>query len=206
MIGAGPETYLPRTRVRVLEDSLVGGIRHLRLVIRSDLKGEMVGVFLPHGEAVITGLEGIPLGQAIGPVPVQRLSHWGEPEAETVTFGLQTPENLVFLELQILEHHLRPWEILGEGFFGRDKTLIPNPQVGSDRIVQRTWVVVPLGEEGCVLLGSSRRRRTGGRPRGLFFYPARDSGATLRCRLPTKSESRVPLESHRIGGFRHFCL
>ena len=146
VIGAGPETYLPRVRLQVLEDSLVSGLRHLRLVIRSDLNGEMVGVFLPGGEAVISGVGGIPVGPAPDSAPVRSLRHWGEPEGETVTFGIQTPAHLGFLELQLLEHHLRPWEILGEGFFGRDETLIPNPQVGSDRIIQRTWVVVPLVE------------------------------------------------------------
>jgi hypothetical protein len=46
--------------------------------------------------------------------------------------------------LVILEHHLRPREVLGSYFFQRADSLVANASLGSDRAIQRTRLSVPL--------------------------------------------------------------
>ncbi len=47
------------------------------------------------------------------------------------------------LDLLVIEHHLRPREILGDYFFQRPDSLVANASMGSDRVIQRTRLRVP---------------------------------------------------------------
>jgi len=46
------------------------------------------------------------------------------PETESLTF-------------EVLEHHMRPAEILGEDFYRRVDSVVADASTGSDRIIQR---------------------------------------------------------------------
>ena len=136
--GTGPETHMPLPSLWVLEDTLTTDGRHLRVAIRSHLGAEMVGVNLVDPGAEITRVAGVGWGPDGGSEPVRSLTHWGRPQDSLLTVEIRTDPRSGPMELQILEHHLRPREVLGEDFFRRDESLIANGPAGSDRIVQRT--------------------------------------------------------------------
>jgi hypothetical protein len=138
--GSGPDAELAPPRLRVLHDSVADGLRRLRLAVRSGLQGEMMGVHLPNGGR-LTSLGGSPLGPEAG--PGQSVVHWGMPGPSDLEFDVTVAAGQEPLEILILEHHLRPQEVLGEGFFRRGEALIPDPRTGSDRIIQRTRVTLP---------------------------------------------------------------
>ena len=144
--GTGPETHMAAPRVRVLADRTAGGHRELDLAIESGLSGEMVGVRILDGEGEIATVNRTSWSGGPGAGPVRNLVHWGAPEGGFVSVGIRLYPGETAVHLEILEHHLRPGEILGEGFFRRDESLIPNAPAGSDRIVQRTRVTLAAGE------------------------------------------------------------
>ena len=141
--GTGPETHMPLPSLWVLEDTLTTDGRHLRVAIRSHLGAEMVGVNLVDPGAEITRVAGVGWGPDGGSEPVRSLTHWGRPQDSLLTVEIRTDPRSGPMELQILEHHLRPREVLGEDFFRRDESLIANGPAGSDRIVQRTRARIP---------------------------------------------------------------
>jgi len=140
--GSGPETHVAVPLVRVLADRTVGGQRELDLVVGSGLKGEMIGVRIPEDRGEITSVNGISCGGNPGAGPVRELVHWGDPEGGVLSVGIRLDAGAAGMHLEIVEHHLRPREVLGEGFFRRDESLLPNAPAGSDRIVQRTRITI----------------------------------------------------------------
>jgi len=74
---------------------------------------------------------------------------------------LSVSSNLADLELVLLEHHLRPTEVLGRSFFERPDSMAPNAALGSDRVIQRTRVSVPLRDDPAIASGRSGTGRSG---------------------------------------------
>jgi hypothetical protein len=144
--GTGPETHMALPRVRILADRIAGNDRELDLAIESGLGGEMVGVRILDGEGEIATVNGTSWSGGPGAGPIRNLVHWGKPEWGFVSVGMRLGPGDTPVHLEIIEHHLRPGEILGEGFFRRDESLIPNAPAGSDRIIQRTRVTLATGE------------------------------------------------------------
>ena len=141
VVGTGPETYLARPLVQFGEVTSQGGSDHLRVAIRSEIGAEMVGITVvgEAGELTSIGEE----RWAPGPgTPVREVVHWGTPEDGFLLIGLRVDQGKGPVRLRIMEHHLRPREVLGDDFFLRDASLVPNPHTGSDRIIQRSHVVI----------------------------------------------------------------
>lgn len=138
--GTGAEVQLGLPSIEVVGDRTEGGRRALTLRVRPGLDAEMIGVRIPDGaDGAIVAVSGRSL-DAAGP-PVRTLIHWGRPEDEMITVALTGAEDGIAFDL--LEHHLRPAEILGEGFFQRADSVIADASTGSDRIIQRVRVNVP---------------------------------------------------------------
>jgi hypothetical protein len=145
--GTGPAAEVSPPRVEVLESTVAEGMWRLRVVVAPGLPGEMLGLRLPDEVAGrIVAVDGLALSSPDASLPVRSVRRWGRGTDEHATFQLQidAPPGPMFFDL--VEHHLRPAEILGEPFFERDRTLIPDASTGSDRLVQRTTVRVSRSE------------------------------------------------------------
>ena len=141
IIGTGPDAEVQEPLVTVSEGPWSLRARDIRVTIRSRLGGEMTGIRLPDGvEGEITSLTGTQWRP--GDRPVRALMHWGRPEDDDLTVGIVLYPSTHEPVLQVIEHHLRPKEILGDYFFQRADSIVPTPSVGSDRVIQRTWVSV----------------------------------------------------------------
>ena len=107
----------------------------------------MVGVHIPEGvDAEVVGV-GDTAWRAES-TPVRSLVHWGASEGGPLVVTLSVANELSIVDLLVVEHHLRPDELLGAGYFQRPDSLIPNAALGSDRIVQRTPVRIHIPPEG----------------------------------------------------------
>ncbi len=145
LAGSGPGSELARPRVRVVSDVLEGGRRRLSLSVRSGLGGEMVGIHLPDAvSGRMVAACGWPAAEAPGAEPVRSLAMWGHPDEGDVDFALELDPRAREVEIELLEHHLRPAELLGPDFFRRDDSVVPDASTGSDRVVQRTLVRLSL--------------------------------------------------------------
>lgn len=144
--GTAPDTELAPPSVAVVSSSPAGDRQELVLEVRSGLRGEMIGIVVPDGTpAELTGV-----GSAqwrVGGIPSRQVVHWGVPDGGALRVLLSVERDARRVELLVLEHHLRPTEVLGEDFFERADSIIPNAAAGSDRVIQRTTAVVdvPLG-------------------------------------------------------------
>ncbi len=137
--GSGPGSELALPRVRVLSDVVEAGRRHVRLAVRSGLQGEMVGLHVPDGvPAEVVAACDWQSDATPGHTPARSLAFWGQPESGVVEVALEADADVRTLSVELIEHHLRPTEVLGEDFFRRADSMIPDASTGSDRVVQRT--------------------------------------------------------------------
>jgi hypothetical protein len=143
VIGTAPVSELapPRVRVAAIADDAAG--RRVELAVRSGLAGEMTGIHILEGAlAAIIGV-----GDATwhgGSVPVRSLVHWGAPETPELHVHVVVPSAATDLAVVVLEHNLRPREVIGSYFFQRPDSMVANVATGSDRVIQRTRLRVPL--------------------------------------------------------------
>lgn len=143
VIGTGPDAHLAPPRVDVLGSVLTGARRRVELEIEPGLQGEMTGVYVPDGaDARLVGV-GSSAWES-DDVPIRRVIHWGRPEEERLRFAVDVDATTGDLELGIVEHSLRPREVLGTYFFQRPDSMVANTAAASDRIIQRTLVHVPV--------------------------------------------------------------
>ena len=98
----------------------------------------------------LAGLNGRPLTGGDRPV---RLTHWGTPEGAVLLDFQVGPADTV-LEFAVIEHHLRPGEIVGGNIFARPPELAPNIRMLSDRAMIRTVVSVDLVSGEVTLVGA----------------------------------------------------
>lgn len=142
--GTGAEAQIPLPSVRTLENVVEGRSRRVSLAIRPGLDAELIGLRLVDGVAArLTGVNGRSW-DATGATPVRTLTHWGRPEGGEVTVDLQIDAAATRLAFDLLEHHLRPAEVLGENFFQREDSVVADASTGSDRVIQRVRVELPL--------------------------------------------------------------
>lgn len=139
-----PLAAVPAPEAALLSDTLISGRRRVRLGLRSAVGAEMIRVALPPGVefvgvngAAVGGLETQPFSPA-----VRSLVHWGRP-ASRLEVELEGPAGEPW-ELELLEHHLRPEELLGEDRFQRPPELRPNLFAGSDRAVFLSRLRIPV--------------------------------------------------------------
>jgi hypothetical protein len=141
IVGTGPETYLAKPRVHGRGPTHRDGFHHLQVAIRSEVGAEMVGIRLmgAEGEFTSVGEEGWAPGEGIR---VREVIHWGTPESGFLSVGLRVDEGAGTVRILVVEHHLRPGQVLGDDLFEREASLVPDPHTGSDRIIQRSRVVI----------------------------------------------------------------
>jgi hypothetical protein len=128
-VGAKP----PEVEVWVLEDAAAGGTRHLRLAVRSAVGAELIQFRVPEGGSTrITALNGrvLPLEDATV------VEHWGTPVPAVLLDVEVAPD--AELEMDVVEHLLRPEELVGTGAFQRPPELAPDITWLSDRAMIRT--------------------------------------------------------------------
>jgi len=143
VVGVAPQIEVAPPRARVLEEARIGDRRTLRIAIRSGLGGEMLGLHLPEAASA----EWTSVGGAEWPprsTPVREVVHWGRPEGGELELGMTLDASLSRLEIDVIEHHLRPRELLGDSYFVRPDSIVPDASNGSDRAIQRTRLRLPL--------------------------------------------------------------
>ena len=145
MAGAGPVAEVSAPRVRVVERSFDGRRHEVVLEVHSGLGGVVTGVRLPDDlPASIRAIEDRQLGPASS---VRAVRWWGHTRGTPLRLTLRVAAGAPAAGLDIVEHHLAPRDILGDEFFDRGRKHVPDAGTGSDRIVQRTRVTIPLGSE-----------------------------------------------------------
>jgi hypothetical protein len=142
--GTGPASDVAPARVHVIRSVVEGAWRTLELSVEPGLGGEMLGLHVGEDAgAAIRGVGGAVWNDA-DPSPVLGLMHWGTPEGGTVPVLLRVEADRQHVTLNVVEHHLRPVDVLGDLFFQRADSVAPDASTGSDRVIQRTRVTLPL--------------------------------------------------------------
>ena len=90
----------------------------------------------------------------------ERVEHWGTPE-EGVLLDFEVGPDDSVLEFAVVEHHLRPGELVRSAIFDRPPDLTPNVTMFSDRAMIRTVVSIDL-TNGAVTLGRVAESLGGG--------------------------------------------
>ena len=121
---APPETY-------VIADTIESGVRLVDVRVRSRIGAELMQFHLMEG-VVLESINGTLLED---PGSVRIAEHWGEPDG-FVALNLRMPEDTP-IGVHVVEHLLRPDEVVGEGRFDRPGRLAPNVNWMSDRAMLR---------------------------------------------------------------------
>jgi hypothetical protein len=110
-------------------DETVDGTRRVTLALVSQIGAEMLRFTYPvGGRTRLIALNGRRIDD---PEALQWAQHWGTPDP-AVFLTLEMPEG-ADVELNVIEHLLRPEELLGADAFARPSTLAPNINRMSDR-------------------------------------------------------------------------
>ena len=143
--GAGPDAVLAPPRVRIVGDGIDGTRRTVRISVASPLGGEMVGLHVPAGtDAALVGVSEGP--GHVSFAPARSLTHWGTGPGDSTFVDVSLGPGVGAFEILVLEHHMRPREVLGQEFFRRPKHIVPNQDLGGDRLIQRTDVRLAVPE------------------------------------------------------------
>jgi hypothetical protein len=115
-------------------DTVVDGTRHLRLAVRSRIGAELVQFIFPEGGGTrLTAINGRALPLEPRPTLVE---HWGTPDP-VILLDLEMAAGTQ-PELDVVEHLLRPQELVGPEPFQRTPELAPDIVWKSDRAMIRT--------------------------------------------------------------------
>jgi hypothetical protein len=77
---------------------------------------------------------------------VRSLVHWGIPANGRLDFAVELGAASTVLDLGVVEHSLRPKEVLGSYFFQRPDSMLANTAMATDRVIQRTRLRVYLDD------------------------------------------------------------
>lgn len=164
--GSAPAEGIPAPAVSVEVAPGTPGVasatsrRRVRLAVHSAVGAEMITVTLPGSADVF--LEAVNGREIPGEDPADRsgarrvttVEHWGTPpaspasdggpgeEAGALALSLDVGPGVGALPVEIVEHHLRPGELVGERHFLRPPALAPDIVRRSDRAILRTTVTV----------------------------------------------------------------
>lgn len=117
--------------VRVMTDTVLGDARRVVVHLRSQIGAESIGIDLSGDTRAVTIN-----GQPVSNVEALRwIAHWGAPDTALVV-ELTTPPDGT-LSFHVVEHLLRPEELLGRDAFRRPPHLAPNINRASDRAMFR---------------------------------------------------------------------
>ncbi|MEQ1855041.1 MAG: M20/M25/M40 family metallo-hydrolase [Longimicrobiales bacterium] len=119
--------------VVVLRDTADLSVRRLSLGVRSALGAELLRFQMPDlPGARLLAVNGRALANPDG---LEWVEHWGEPDS-LVVLDLALPPDAPF-SMHVVEHLLRPEELVGPDVFRRPAELAPDVSTGSDRAVLR---------------------------------------------------------------------
>jgi hypothetical protein len=111
-----------------------GAGRRLGGALTLPLGAELVRLRLPDdGGARFVAVGGTEISEG-----TTRLDHWGRPAGDTLTFVVALDPGASLPEIDAVEHHLRPAELLGADPFVRPDHLVPDPRRSSDRALFRS--------------------------------------------------------------------
>ena len=132
-------------RVDVVSRSFDGRFHTVSLEVRSGLSALVTGVRLPDG---LSGSIRSAQGHALVPTGgVRAVRWWGHTRGTPLRLEVRVQQGHRLIELDVVEQHMAPQEIIGPDFFVRDPGLLPDVSTGSDRMILRTRVSVPLTRE-----------------------------------------------------------
>ena len=149
-LAAAEPVELPPPSVRVVADSTVSP-DVLRISVTSLIGAEMMLFRSGSGGSRLAALNGKAVSARANP---WRMEHWGEPEGGVLLDFERASAGDGALSFTIIEHHLRPGELLGNTVFARPADLAPNIRTLSDRAMIRTTVSVDVAT-GAVTFGSA---------------------------------------------------
>jgi len=133
-VASAPAATARKPEVWALADTTWGDVRHLRLAVRSAVGAELLQFrFGEGGGTRLVALNGRSLPVQERPTLVE---HWGQPDP-VVLLDLEIPAGRD-LEMDVVEHLLRPADIVGEEPFRRPPELAPDITWLSDRAVLRS--------------------------------------------------------------------
>ncbi|MCY4574709.1 MAG: DUF1028 domain-containing protein, partial [Gemmatimonadetes bacterium] len=132
---------IPPPNVTVVEDeNLPGDV--LRVSVTSAIGAERMSFTIPEDGPRLAAVNGLLL--PAGSESPARLMHWGAPPEGGLILDFIRPPGDPRLSLTVVEHHLRPGELVGPHYFTRPPELAPNIRTLSDRAIIRSQV--NLGE------------------------------------------------------------
>ena len=155
-VAAAEPLSVPPPTVEVAADTAAPG-GTLRLSVTSETGAEMMLFRFGEAGPHLTAINGKPV--AAGGRPL-RVEHWGIPAQGGVLLDFEVASAESGLVFSVVEHHLRPEELVGSTIFSRPAELAPNIRTLSDRAMIRTVVGVDLAS-GAVTLGGRAAEPTG---------------------------------------------
>ena len=139
-LAAAEPVELPPPSVAVVTDSTVSPDM-LRVSVASAIDAEMILFRSGDGGSRLAALNGKTVSAREGR---WRMEHWGEPEGGVLLDFDRASVGDGALSFTVIEHHLRPGELLGNTVFARPADLAPNIRMLSDRAMIRTTVSVDV--------------------------------------------------------------
>lgn len=144
-----PVVEAPLPGVSLVDDAAIPEGR-LKLTVHSGIDAEMMTIFMPDDGSRLLAVNGRELPDG----GWRFVEHWGVPE-DGLVLELAVADSGEALRFDVVEHLLRPEEILGHEVFVRPPELAPNIRMYSDRAMIKTPVTVdPLS--GTVVIAQSR--------------------------------------------------
>ena len=133
---ADPVDLPPPTIALVSDTTVADGV--VRVSIASQIGAEMLLLRLPAQGPPLVALNGRPIRGGDRP---ERITYWGTPE-ESILLDFDGGVAGAGLDLVVVEHHLRPGELVGQRYFMRPAELAPNIRMLSDRAMIRTALAI----------------------------------------------------------------
>jgi len=169
----------PPPEVLVLSDSIDGSVRNVSLSVRSNLGAELLRFHIdPPGRTRLLSINGVAIEES---ELLQWAEHWGEPDSAGVVLELRMSATDP-IGLYVVEHLLRPWELLGQAPFERPEDLAPDVNAMSDRAAFRYSVAAYVDPRHAFMPGAAVRERpspeSSAEPTDSVDVPATPSGPT----------------------------
>jgi hypothetical protein len=160
LVAAAPVYAATPPSVMVLRDTADLSLRRLTLGVRSAMGAELLRFDLPDASRLrLLSINGRTLADS---VRLEWVEHWGEPDP-MVVLDLALPPEAPF-EMHLVEHLLRPEELVGPQVFRRPPELAPDVSTESDRAVLR-YDLAALVRSSEAALGPAAEALTPSQPR-----------------------------------------
>ena len=144
---ADPADVPPPTVTVAEDENLPGDV--LRVSVTSAIGAERMSFTIPEDGPRLAAVNGLLL--PAGSESPERLVHWGAPPEGGLVLDFIRPPGDPRLSFTLVEHHLRPGELVGAHYFTRPPELAPNIRTLSDRAIIRSQVNIGgTGEMGPV--------------------------------------------------------